>query len=133
MTKKDLYVEDFTCSIFEMLSTNEKGSYHTKTLLRAAMKTAGECFEVITDINESVLVPYKDGKELISELLSEGYKDYDAIIKKAQRYLIGLPKNKLKDSYISVDKKTGIRFLADGYYDEIYGFSENPNLDFCYF
>lgn len=131
--KKDLYVEDFTCSIFEMLSTNEKGSYHTKTLLRAAMKTAGECFEVITDINESVLVPYKDGKELISELLSEGYKDYDAIIKKAQRYLIGLPKNKLKDSYISVDKKTGIRFLADGYYDEIYGFSENPNLDFCYF
>jgi hypothetical protein len=47
--------------------------------------------------------------------------------------LIGLPKNKLKDSYISVDKKTGIRFLADGYYDEIYGFSENPNLDFCYF
>ena len=77
--------------------------------------------------------PYKDGKELISELLSEGYKDYDAIIKKAQRYLIGLPKNKLKDSYISVDKKTGIRFLTDGYYDEIYGFSENPNLDFCYF
>lgn len=55
------------------------------------------------------------------------------LIKKAQRYLIGLPKNKLKDSYISVDKKTGIRFLADGYYDEIYGFSENPNLDFCYF
>ena len=47
-----------------MLSTNEKGSYHTKTLLRAAMKTAGECFEVITDINESVLVPYKTARSL---------------------------------------------------------------------
>lgn len=135
--KKDLYIKDFKCSIFEMLSTNEKSSdpygNYDKTLLKAAMKTAGECFEVITDINETVLVPYKDGKEIISELLSDGYKDYDAIIKKAQRYLIGLPKNKLKDSYISVDKKTGIRFLADGYYDEIYGFSENPNLEFCYF
>lgn len=129
---KDLYVERFNCSLFEMLSTNVKGPY-TKTLLRAAMKTAGECFEVITDINETVLVPYKDGKKLISELLSDGYKDYNAIIKKAQRYLIGLPKSKLKESYISVDKETGIRFLAEGYYDEIYGFSENPNLEFCYF
>lgn len=129
----DFKESGFDCSIFEMLSTNEKGEdpydNYKKTRLKSAMKTAGECFEVITDISEAVLVPYKDGKKLIEELLSDGDKDYAAIIKKAQRYSVGLPKSKFNGSYINVDGKTGIRFLAEGYYDEVCGFSENPSLE----
>lgn len=134
---RDFNADGFDCSIFEMLSTNEKGEdpykNFDKTKLKTAMKTAGECFEVITDISESVLVPYQEGKKLIDELLSDGDKDYAAIIKKAQRYSIGLPKSKFNGSYINVDEKTGIRFLAEGYYDEVCGFSEDPNLELYHF
>lgn len=130
--------------IYDLLSKNMYGynmqkKYYPeqglkKTRLHQAFKTAGESFEAISDCgNLSVIVPYCEGKNVISSLLSAGDIDYGKLLKKAKRYMISMPKSFANESFIYKDEVTGVMFLSDGYYQDEYGFDESPELDFVSF
>lgn len=139
--EKDFLVNDpqadIKTTIFNMLSTNpdaaclkrKKDNMET-TMLKQAFKTAGEYFEAISDDTMAVIVPYGYGKKIISELLSDGNKDYKKLIKEAQNYSVGLHRSFENEAFIKRDEITGILFLADGYYDDACGFTETPNFNF---
>lgn len=132
--EKYFYIPKLKTSIYEMFSENSQGKAFAKiygnehkTILSQAFKTAGECFEAISDNSISVLVPYGDGKKLLSDLLFYKEKDYKCIFSKIGRYMIGVPKSVIQhdSDCFGVDSKTGIIYLIDGYYTEELGFDKD--------
>lgn len=123
-------------TIFDLLSLNEKGTAVYKAitkkkpnmLMKQAFKTAGEEFKVISENAASVLVPYKDGKKLIEEICSEkGVEDIPKMLRKIQKYSVGLPQNIINKDFVTQDDRTGIYILKEMYYDEKnYGFMQEP-------
>lgn len=121
-------------SIYEYLSQNENAykTYCVRTkkkplVLTQAFKSAGEAFEAIESDGISVIVPYKRGKDIISELISESidFIKKKELIKEAQQYTINLTN---KDLYIHSGviksyESEGIYVLLDQYYDEKLGFT----------
>ena len=80
-------------SNFGIESENEKNKNY---VLRQPFRTVGEQFEVFEQNTIDVLVPYKDGKELIDELFRNEGKlkfipaAYENILKKAKKYTVNL-------------------------------------------
>jgi CRISPR-associated endonuclease/helicase Cas3 len=89
-------------------------------------KTAGKYFEVIDENAETVMVPYGEGKNIITELQTP-YNSMPKIelIRSAQPYMVNVSRNmmqKLKDSNaVYMEKKSGIWILENNFYDEDLG------------
>lgn len=92
------------------------------------MHTAAKHFHVIENQTTTVIVPYEEGKEIITELISaETITDLNVFLKKAQQYTVNLydqEKRKIEEKggmYGILDQSVFI--LTEGFYDERYGIS----------
>lgn len=126
-------------SIYRMLEYSEsnidgyEGNYPLQ--LRYNFKTAGEMFKVIDNNTKTLLVPYKDGKNLISELLSNSsYGNKKKTLDNLGQYLVNIYDNVFealkKAGGIVPDERYGIYILKDFYYDKIQGVTLKKKMDF---
>lgn len=121
-------------TLFELLSTNTQFASEDASsyFLRQAFRTAGEWFEVFDSNQESVLVPYREGAELI-ERLARPQAAYDMayaqlLLQKAASYTVSLATNRIEQ----MEKRGMIYTLLHGslyvlnqeYYDNLLGIKE---------
>ncbi len=126
-------------SIYRMLEINESNidGYEEDFLLQLKykFKTAGESFKVIDNNTKTVLVPYEEGKNLISELLSNNsYEKKKKILDKLGQYSVNIYNNKYealkKEDGIVFNETYGIYILKDFYYDKVQGVTLKKDMDF---
>jgi CRISPR-associated endonuclease/helicase Cas3 len=126
--------------LFNLLSTNtislaeyqRKTQSNIKLAFRQSFQSAAQTFQVIDSASRGVIVPYKIGQTLITEICATTeLKKQLKLLKRAQRYSISLFINEF-DSLINqgaiheVQKNSGIYYLAKEYYSNETGWSENP-------
>ncbi|WP_059172764.1 CRISPR-associated helicase/endonuclease Cas3 [Bacillus sp. FJAT-27445] len=123
--------------MMELLSTNKREySYHKAfkhatgndlpLFLANSYRTAAEHFQVIDQIATGVIVPYGEGREIITELNGNGtIEDLSKLMRKAQQYTINLFPYELDH----LDKEGGlvpylngkVLALKEGSYNEEFG------------
>lgn len=125
-------------TLFELLSTNHQflpdnaTPYH----LNQAFRTAGEWFKVFDDTSSSVIVPYREGAEIIRELADEE-RSHDtarirALLSRAKPYTVSASAHQIESMmkccmlYTLLDDS--IYALNDGYYDKNTGMKEGNDL-----
>jgi len=123
-------------SILEMLSrnhhaiTNLKNRNGKNCMLRQSFKSAYSNFQVISGNTQGVIVPYKDGSEIISELCaSKDIKRETGLLRKAQRYSVNIFTDKLQQLPIGALHEiggSGIMYLNSDYYSTEFGMSLEP-------
>lgn len=133
-------------NLFDILATNPKSAdeYHRVNSMAPRMPlcqsfmTAAKIFQAIDSRTQGVIVPYGEGKRIISELceVKELQSQY-RLLKEAQRYSVNVYCNqfdKLAEQkiIIEVQKGAGIFYLNDQYYSEDYGMSDDKvkEMDF---
>lgn len=128
-----------------LISTRNESDYHKAYKAKYGKElplfivnsygTAAEYFEVIKDLTTTVIVPYKEGKEMIATLNSNpSISELDRLLKVAQRYSVGiydyekehLLKNEGLESYF--DGKVYV--LKEGSYDKEYGLNIENDSQF---
>jgi CRISPR-associated endonuclease/helicase Cas3 len=99
---------------------------------KQSFQTASKAFRVIENITQGVVVPFGEGEEIIKDLCGayDLEKQYD-LIKKAQRYSVNLFPHEFKKmadnkAIREVQKGAGIYYLDEQYYDENFGWSDDP-------
>lgn len=118
-----------------LTAIKDKASYHDAYRFREGKKlplyivnsygTAAEYFHVIDDMTTSVIVPYKEGKDLIAELNGASINDLTQLLKKIQQFTINLYKYELdqlaqNDGLVSyLDGK--ILAVKEGAYNKEFG------------
>lgn len=125
--------------LFNLLSSNTISTqiyYRTSQSamnlpLRQSFQSAARTFQAIDSATRGIIVPYKDGEELITELstVSKLEKEYE-LIRRAQRYSVNLFINDFdrlieRGAIHEVQEKSGIYYLAKEYYSDEFGWSEN--------
>lgn len=126
----DFPVKDLPETLHQLLFTNNKQYVQsTAPLLRASFQTAAERFQVIDANTESILVPFGDGKEMITTLTSGEPIEYKVFLKKAQQYSV----NVFPHEFRTLQQEGLIRpvdfgvfkiwIAIEGTYDEEYGLS----------
>ena len=99
-----------------------------------AFMSAAKSFEVIETVARGIVVPYGEGKEVISKLCSvqELEKQYK-LIRRAQRYSVNVFPDVLKrlqDRAVhEAQKGSEILYLDEQYYSDEFGLSEVPTKD----
>lgn len=97
-------ISETNCTVFDLLSINTvfaneiyNRNYHGEYKLRQAFKTAGDRFSVFGSNTVDVIVPYKKGAKLISELCSNKAENdlryAKALLKEARKYTVSLYDN----------------------------------------
>ncbi|MGY3779480.1 CRISPR-associated helicase/endonuclease Cas3 [Isobaculum melis] len=113
--------------LFDLLGNNENAVLHFKrsygfvpTLaFKSSPKTIGKYFKVIDSPTRTVLVPYKEGKELIADLNGElRPEEYAPNLKKSQQYTVNLFRYELDE----LQKNGAIYPLLNG---DIYALEES--------
>lgn len=87
-------------SLFEMLARNRRaGGDYTNTLeLRQSFKKASRLFQVIDKLTTGVIVPYENGKEIITDLCGDvDSRQMRELLKQAQQYSINLYRDQFKN------------------------------------
>ncbi|MDD2435315.1 MAG: CRISPR-associated helicase Cas3' [Bacilli bacterium] len=117
--------EDTT--IFTLLSSIKRSlknkSINYPLIFGYQFKTARKNFQVINNQTKSIIVPYKEGKEIISDLTSNLHisKKYE-ILKTAQSYLVNIFDNKFinlnKEEAFLPCEMEGVYLLKEGFYNE---------------
>lgn len=105
--------------------------------LNQAFKLAGQNFKVFDDSTVDVVVPFGEGKDIISDLCSERAKwDIHFVkdcLKKARNYTVTVYPWQLdqleRDHAICKIEKLDTHYLSDGYYSELTGLTLNPKAD----
>ena len=137
------YICDDKISIFDLLSTNEKYAIKSDKYnlfgLKQAFALAGEKFKVFSEETTDILVPYKEGNDLITELCSSSIKyKFDVqkkALDKAKQYTISVYQFQLK----KLEEYKALISLFDGavlaldssFYDLETGLiSEQGNMDY---
>ena len=128
----DYYVKKLNKSLFELLSMGF-GHGNNKYALRQAFATAGKVFEVIDGETFSVIVPYGEGIDIITELCGEKSQfDYEykkSLVNEAKSYTVSLFKYQFDRLYNSKAiyeiVNSGIYALEKKYYDDTLGVYEN--------
>lgn len=112
-----------------------KEKYNLRNVLTYPFRTILSQFKVINQNTYSVIVPYKESINMISDLLSNiTISEKIEIIKKIQQYSINIYSNKFEEfinNKIITKQSIGsfdIYILNENYYDEIKGFVEEPIL-----
>lgn len=129
-------------TLFELLSTNKDFAPDDvpRYYLNQAFRTAGEWFDVFDDANESILVPYGEGAELIEALNAQCNRyggAYDMarvteLLQKAKPYAVSMTANQIENMakrgmiYKVLDESVCI--LNGDYYDARLGIREGNNL-----
>lgn len=121
-------------NLFDYLSCNAHNTQNisekdTDIIMRHAFKTAGDKFEVFSDTQFSLVVPYGDGKEIINEILSDKFAVdivwAKKIIKDANEYIVDLYDYQIKKlnecGAIYFDKNKTVWILNPDYYDSQLG------------
>lgn len=121
-------------SMYDLLSLNTEGikafnertGLNTNLMVRQAFKTAGDSFEVIDQRTTGVIVPYGNGKEIITHINGEcSLSELKLYLKKAQQYSVNLfdiDIRKLDDMRGIIELKNGGVFaLRDGFYSDDVG------------
>ena len=124
--------------LFELLSTNTQflPDVAPPYALNQAFRTAGEWFEVFDSSNEGILVPYREGKDIIDELSDETLR-YDLpraarLLEKAKPYTISVTARKIeqmqKNGMLYTLLDGSIHVLNDDYFDNDVGIKEGNDL-----
>lgn len=131
-----VYVSEYGVAdtLVNILSRNSKAEEaykrknpQEKKPLNHGFKTAAKYYKVIDNNSRGVLVPYKEGKELISSLNTTWNEhELPALMKKAQRYSVNLydyqiEKLSKEGGIYEIRENSGILGLTDRYYSDIYG------------
>lgn len=126
-----------TDNLLNLLSKNElnPAAYSQYLELRQSFMTAGKAFEAIDAPTESVIVPYGEGKNIITDLCAVA-KEFDArryykLLKAAQKYSVNVFPNvrrKLVDQQAihEIQEGEGIYYLDERYYSDDFGLSTEP-------
>lgn len=138
---QDYYKKQGNFYLFDLLSTNNKflsDRCKTKdTFMHQAFKLAGMEFDVFEQQTISLLVPYKEGQDIISEFYS-GYHKYDQnafrnLLKKSRNYTVSVfsyqVKKLLEEKAIINIGGTELYLLDPDYYDDTQGLVLKPRLD----
>lgn len=125
-------------TLFELLSTNVHFAAEQMPMyyLNQAFRTAGEWFEVFDSANESVLVPYGEGANLIEQLDTPRAK-YDVcyaadLLQKAKPYAVSMTVHQISAMaqrgmiYTMLDGS--VYALNAGYYDDHLGVREGKDV-----
>ncbi|NOH03076.1 MAG: CRISPR-associated helicase Cas3' [Chloroflexi bacterium] len=126
--------------LFSLLSQNKLSSdaytsiHHAAPdiLLRQSFRTANGEFRVIDSLTRGVIVPYKDGKKIITELCGAfGLEKQGKLLKQAQRYSVNLFQYQFDQLFKAgaikeVQEDAGIYHLNEQYYSEEFGWSDKP-------
>lgn len=113
-------------SIMELLSIGF-GSGEKRTSMHQAYKTAGQAYRVIDDHSLGVIVPYKEGQEIIENIReATDMGEIKAYIRQAQRYTVNVRESRLKEFTGLIqpvsDQIPGLYMIAlPGAYHEDYG------------
>jgi CRISPR-associated endonuclease/helicase Cas3 len=132
-------------TMVDILSGNQEGEkafegrngFKSELLLKQAFKTAGDHFKVIEQKTTGVIVPYGEGKTLIT--LINGQSNLSQLkqyLKKAQQFSVNLfetDKKKLEKMGGIVGLKDGaVLALREGFYNEDVGVTlEDGPMEFC--
>ena len=130
-------------NLFSLLSLNElstnafQASHHSAPdiLLRQSFRTANGEFRVIDSLTRGVIVPYKDGYKIITELCGAfGLEKQGKLLKQAQRYSVNLFTYQFDQLFKAgaikeVQPEAGIYHLNEQYYSEEFGWSDEPVSD----
>jgi len=115
----------FEIPIYDMLK-NRKSRKHPDMTMNYLFKTARENFQVIDNSTMAVIVPYGEGKAVISELLNKNsLSEKMNALKKAQQYSVNIYDNlfrKLVDenAFVPCDI-AGIHILDEAFYSDVLG------------
>lgn len=105
--------------------------------LNQAFKLAGQNFKVFDDSTLDVVVPFGEGKDIISDLCSERAK-WDIYfvkdcLKKARNYTVTVYPWQMsqleRDNAICKVEHLDAHYLSDGYYSELTGLTLKPKAD----
>lgn len=132
---QDYYTHGHT--LLELLTGNDQyiSDVGTPYLLNQAFRTAGEWFEVFDNASEGVLVPYDEGKSLIT-LLEETDCRYDigrtrALLTQAKPYTVSVSSRQiermLKSGMLCTLLNGSIYALNNGFYDDHTGIKEEDD------
>jgi CRISPR-associated endonuclease/helicase Cas3 len=122
-----------TENIFNLLSFNKKATianrnnYNDKVILPYSFSTAGNHFEVIENNTFGIIVPYKEGKNIINHLCSVSFLfEKQKLLKAAQRYSINvfnyqMDKLLKEKKVFETQKDSGIFYLSKDNYDDFLG------------
>jgi CRISPR-associated endonuclease/helicase Cas3 len=136
LSKKQIGKDD---NLLNLLSDNEKNigknQLFFKKLLKHSFMTAGKAFKAIDAPTEAVIVPYGEGKEIITQLCAVAKEfnpgQYYRLLKLAQKYSVNLFPNireKLVDTQAiyEIQDGEGIYFLDERHYSDAFGVSVEP-------
>ncbi|MFZ5808289.1 MAG: CRISPR-associated helicase Cas3' [Chloroflexota bacterium] len=130
--------------LFNLLSTNELSTKNYQAahqgnppdiLLRQSFRSASGEFRVIDSPTRGVIVPYGEGRNIITELCGAfGLEKQGKLLKHAQRYSVNLFDHQFKKLCQSgviqeVQEDAGIYYLDERYYSKEFGWSEEPVSD----
>ncbi len=83
-------------TIYKLLSSGFPGE--RKHLVRQAFETAGESYRPIQEEGKTVIVPYKDGMDILEKLeMAQNMSERKRLLRKIQRYTVSVYENKLKE------------------------------------
>lgn len=132
-------VPEYDTTLVELLGKNKTGTSQycrthgmkkSETRIPQAFATAGKIFEVIEDNHKvNVVVPYcEEARELVEELVACENSDGSKIIRKLQRYTVGITIQRKENLSNAIHEYYDgkIFMLADGYYDNEVGVVDEP-------
>ena len=117
-------------TLLNMLSCNRLTHGGPQTL-RQAFATAGRLFEAIDAPTEGVIVPYRDGADIIATIgLCGSIGDAKKLLRRAQRYSVNIYPYQLNALYksggiykIEIGRDSGVWALLPEFYNENFGVS----------
>jgi CRISPR-associated endonuclease/helicase Cas3 len=116
----------------ENIMAVEAGRQAPPNYLRQSFMAAAEAFKSIDAPTQGVIVPYVEGKTLISELCAafDVEKQFD-LLKRAQQFTVNvfpqtMQRLQKENALNEVQEGTGILYLDSRYYDPEFGLSEKP-------
>ena len=118
-----------TDSLLSLLSENSNNVAVSDLLLKQSFMTAGNIFQAIDAPTQSVIVPYKTGKEIIAELYAEfDPEKHYTLLNQAQQYSVNVFPNvwkKLKENRAVslIQPDMDIYALDERYYSDDFGLS----------
>jgi CRISPR-associated endonuclease/helicase Cas3 len=135
---KDKSMYDLLSSNSEAVNAfNSRNGCKSKLMLKQGFKTAGNNFQVIDQNTTGVIVPYGEGKELITLINGQcSLGELKQYLKSAQQFSVNIfetDKRKLEQMGGLIGlKDNAIIALRDGFYTEDAGVTfENAPMEFC--
>jgi CRISPR-associated endonuclease/helicase Cas3 len=128
-------------NLFNLLSLNDLSTkYYRKAhqerspgiLLRQSFRAANGAFHVIDSATRGVIVPYKEGEQIITELCGAyGLENQGRLLKQAQRYSVNLFDHQFRKLLMAgaiqeVQDGAGVYYLNEQYYSHELGWSDEP-------